>query len=160
MLKKGTSHTRTRCVQFQKLTKRLRKTNKIIGLFLLLILKSCYFGAGLVEKEITDDYFLFANNTLDEMSIWYHAEKYSNRLIVPETVFAVGENGDFIIAKSHPRTTENGINKSVTYYHIIEVDKKSTDESPKLTFEEFKSKRKRLNIPNDLDFEIVYEELK
>jgi hypothetical protein len=137
----------------------LRNTNKIIGVLLLLILESCYFGAGLVEREITDDYFLFANNTLDEMSIWYHAEQYSNRLIVPETVFAVGENGDFIIAKSHPKTTDNGINKSVTYYHIIEVDKKHTEQSPNLTLEQFERERKKLNIPNDLDFDLVYEEL-
>lgn len=137
----------------------MRKTNKTIGIFLLLILESCYFGAGLVEREITDDYFLFANNTLEELSIWYHAEKYSNRLIVPETVFAVGENGDFIIAKSHPKTTENGINKSMTYYHIIEVGKKSTEQSPNLTLEQYERERKELNIPNDLDFDIVYDEL-
>ena len=124
-----------------------------------MILESCYFGAGLVEREITNDYFLFANNTLDEMSIWYHAEKYSNRLIIPETVFAVGENGGFIIAKSHPKTTDNGINKSVTYYHIIEVDKKSSEQSPNLTLEQYERERKKLNIPNDLDFDIVYEEL-
>ena len=137
----------------------MRKTNKLIGIFLLLILESCYFGAELVEREITDDYFLFANNTLDEMSIWYHAEKYSNRLIVPETVFAIGENGDFIIAKSHPKTQESGINKNVTYYHIIEVNKKSTEQSPNLTLEQFENTRKRLNIPVDLNFDIVYEEL-
>ncbi|KGL58398.1 hypothetical protein PHEL85_3457 [Polaribacter sp. Hel1_85] len=94
------------------------------------------------------------------MSIWFHAEKYSNRLIVPETVFALGENGDFIIAKSHPKNLKSGINKSVTYYHIIEVDKKSTEQSPNLTLEQFENKRKELNIPKNLDFEIVYEELK
>jgi len=138
----------------------LNNLKKILGITLLLILQSCYFGAGLVEKEITDDYFLFANNTLDEMSIWFHAEKYSNRLIVPETVFALGENGDFIIAKSHPKNLESGINKNVTYYHIIEVDKKSTEQSPNLTLEQFENKRKKLNITNDLDFDIVYEELK
>ncbi|WP_179321157.1 DUF3997 domain-containing protein [Winogradskyella helgolandensis] len=132
---------------------------KILGIAFLLILQSCYFGAGLVEKEITDDYWLFANNTLDEMSIWFNAEKYSNRLIVPETVFALGENGDFIIAKSHPKNLESGIDKSVTYYYIIEVDKKSPEQSPNLTLEQFENKRKELNIPNDLDFDIVYEEL-
>ena len=132
---------------------------KILGIAFLLILQSCYFGAGLVEKEITDDYFLFANNELNEMSIWFHAEKYSNRLIVPETVFALGENGDFIIAKSHPKNLESGIDKTVTYYHIIEVDKKSPEQSPNLTLEQFENKRKELNIPNDLDFDIVYEEL-
>jgi Protein of unknown function (DUF3997) len=137
----------------------LKKANKIIGIFLLLILQSCYFGAGLVERKITDDYFLFANNSLDEMSIWFHAEKYSNRLIVPKTVFAVGENGDYIIAKSHPKNPETGIDKSVTYYHIIEVDKRSTEQSPNLTLRQFENERKMLNIPLDLDFEIVYQEL-
>jgi hypothetical protein len=138
----------------------LNNLKKILGIVFLLVLQSCYFGAGLVEQEITDDYFLFANNSLEEMSIWYHAEKYSNRLIIPETVFALGENGDFIIAKSHPRNIENGINKSVTYYHIIEVDKKSIEESPNLTLEQYENKRKMLNIPKNLDFEIVYDELK
>ncbi|SDT03993.1 Protein of unknown function [Winogradskyella sediminis] len=137
----------------------MNNLKKILGIAFLLILQSCYFGAGLVEKEITDDYWLFANNTLDEMSIWFNAEKYSNRLIVPETVFALGENGDFIIAKSHPKNLESGIDKSVTYYHIIEVDKKSPEQSPNLTLEQFENKRKELNIPNDLDFDIVYEEL-
>ena len=137
----------------------MNNLKKILGIAFLLILQSCYFGVGLVEKEITDDYWLFANNTLDEMSIWFNAEKYSNRLIVPETVFALGENGDFIIAKSHPKNLESGIDKSVTYYHIIEVDKKSPEQSPNLTLEQFENKRKELNIPNDLDFDIVYEEL-
>ena len=137
----------------------MNNLKKILGISFLLILQSCYFGVGLVEKEITDDYWLLANNTLDEMSIWFNAEKYSNRLIVPETVFALGENGDFIIAKSHPKNLESGIDKSVTYYHIIEVDKKSPEQSPNLTLEQFENKRKELNIPNDLDFDIVYEEL-
>jgi hypothetical protein len=138
----------------------LNNLKKILGIIILLILQSCYFGAGLVEKEITDDYFLFANNSLEEMSIWFHAEKYSNRLIVPETVFALGENGGFIISKSHPKNLESRINKSVTYNHIIEVDKKNTEQSPNLTLEQFENKRKELNIPKSLDFEIVYDELK
>ena len=133
---------------------------KILGIAFLLILQSCYFGAGLVEKELTDDYFLFANNSIDEMSIWFHAEQYSNRLIVPETVFAVGQKGKFIIAKSHPKNSEAGIDKSVTYYHIIEVDKKSTERSPNLTLEQFEFERKRLSVPKELDFSIVYDELK
>tara|TARA_R110001583_G_scaffold129547_1_gene281334 strand:- start:6440 stop:6871 length:432 start_codon:yes stop_codon:yes gene_type:complete len=135
------------------------KATKILGIAILLILQSCYFGAGLVEKDIVGDYSLFANNTLDELCIIYHSDKYSNRLIVPETVFAVGHNRDFIIAKSHPKNSENGITKNVTYYHIIEIDKKSTEQSPNLTLEQFLQKRKRLNIPNGLDFDIVYKEL-
>jgi len=40
------------------------------------------------------------------------------------------------------------------------VSKKSTEQNPNLTLKQFKSKRKQLNIPNNLDFDIVYEELK
>ncbi|WP_406684370.1 DUF3997 domain-containing protein [Seonamhaeicola sp. MEBiC1930] len=137
----------------------LRKATKILGIAILLMLQSCYFGAGLVEKDITADYSLFANGTMDELCIIYHSDKYSNRLIIPETVFAVGHNTDFIIAKSHPKNSDNGIDKSLTYYHIIEIEKKSTEQSLNLTLEQFEQKRKRLNIPNDLDFDIVYKEL-
>lgn len=89
------------------------------------------------------------------MTIFYHAEKYSNRQIVPETVFAVGHNRDFIIAKSHPNN-----NKNVTYYHIIEIAKKSTNQSPNLTLEQFENRKKQLNVPKELNFDIVFDELK
>lgn len=122
-------------------------------------LQSCYFGAGLVEKEISNNYFLFANNELDEMSIWFHSGKYSYQLIVPETVFAVGENGEYIIAKSHPKKTETDIDKSITFYHIIEINEKDRKQSSNLTLDEFNTKRKELNIPSSLDFKIIYKEL-
>ncbi|TDQ28764.1 DUF3997 domain-containing protein [Tenacibaculum caenipelagi] len=132
---------------------------KIIIIFLSFILQSCYFGAGLVEKEITGNYFLFANNKLDEMSILFYSEKYSYQLIVPETVFAVGENGDYIIAKSHPKNPKTGINKSVIFYHIIEVNKKDIKQCSNLNLEQFNTERKKLNIPNNLDFKTIYKEL-
>lgn len=138
----------------------MNNLRKILGIAFLLILQSCYFGGGLVEKEITNGYWLFANNELDEMSIWFSPEKDSNQLIVPQTVFALGENGDFIIAKSHPKNVKRGIDKSITYYYIIKVGEKSTEQSLNLTLEQFESKRKELNVPNSLDFDIVYEELK
>ncbi|OSY87064.1 hypothetical protein WH52_13465 [Tenacibaculum holothuriorum] len=132
---------------------------KTIKISLLLILQSCYFGVGLVEKEITNNYFLFANNKLDEMSIWFHSEEHSYQLIIPETVFAVGENGDYIIAKSHPKNKKNGIDKSITYYHIIEVRKKKANQYSNLNLEQFNKKREELNIPNSLSFKLTYKEL-
>lgn len=112
----------------------------------------------MVEQNLTDKYWLLAINTMDEMSIWYDSD-----LIIDETVFAVGYNDKFIIAKKHPKDLENGINKNVTYYYIIEINKDLKNEhkpSSPLTLKQFEHKRKQLNIANKLDFTIVFEELK
>lgn len=139
----------------------MKKLAKYLVLFSLL-LQSCYFGAGVVEENLTQEYSLFANNSMDEMSIWHHTAECQNDLIVEETVFAVGYDDDFIIAKSHPKDSISGINKSLTYYYIIKVDndsKKEYKQSVALTLEQFKIKRKQLNTPDNLEFTTVFKEL-
>jgi len=140
----------------------MKKSVKILLVTCFLLFQSCYFGAGMVEQNITDKYWLFANNTMDEMSIWYFPKNGSN-LIVKETVFAVGYNDNFIIAKNHPKDLAGKINKSVTHYHIININKdfeNNPRSSTPLTFKQFEYKREQLNIPEKLDFTIVFEELK
>ncbi|MCC7521730.1 MAG: DUF3997 domain-containing protein [Flavobacteriaceae bacterium] len=132
------------------------------ALLSLLLFQSCYFGAGLVEENLTEDYSLFANNSMDEMSIWHHTAEYQNDLIVEETVFAVGYDDEFIIAKSHPKDSINRVNKKVTYYHIIKVDnnsKKEYTESTKLTSTQFEVRKRQLKVPNDLKFTKIFKEL-
>ncbi|MAQ75449.1 MAG: hypothetical protein CL613_03850 [Aquimarina sp.] len=136
----------------------MKKATIILGISFFIILQSCYFGAGLVEKEITEDYILFANSSLDEMSIWFKDEKHSSRLIVPETVFAVGQNENYIIAKSHPKNAETGVDKSVIYYHIIDTRKKGNEQYINLSIEQFQSLKQNFKISNDLGFESVYED--
>lgn len=128
---------------------------------IILICQACYFGAGLVEADLTDDFFLFANNSIDELSIWYFPGDNGSNLIVKETVFAVGNNDKFIIAKSHPKNSGNKIDKNVTLYHIIEVEKFKINpkESHVMTLEKFESTRRKLNIPATLDFTKFYKEL-
>lgn len=138
----------------------MKRNLKIIGLFILLLLQSCYFGAGLVEQSLTNNYSLFANNSIDEMSIWLHVEKYSSQLIVPETVFAVGYNKNYIIAKSHPKDIKKNIDKNITHYYIINIHKQDQKQSPNLTAKEFENERNRLNISKELDFNIIFEEIK
>lgn len=135
----------------------MNKSNSILFIFLIFTLQSCLFGGGLVEREITDDYWLFANGKMEEMSIVYFPKDNGSDLIVNETVFAVGYNENFILAKSHP----NG-SKLVTYYHIIEINKDENNkpgQAVSMTFEQYKLKKEQLKIPSDIDFSIVYKEL-
>ncbi len=129
-----------------------------IGTLFVILLQSCLFGVGLVEQEITDKYWLTANNTLDEMSIWYFPGEHQSKLIVGQTVFEVGHNDDYIIAKSHPKDSVNELNKNVTYYHLIEVSR--ARKSIPLTLEQFEYKKKELQISEKLEFTTVFEELK
>lgn len=99
---------------------------------------------------------MFANSSMDEMSIWYYPIGNKSSLIVGETVFAVGYNDDFIIAKSHPKG-----NRDMTAYHIISIVSCKVDpkESVGLTLNQFESRRTQLSVPKGLDFTIIYDEL-
>ena len=134
--------------------------NKVYYLLILIVFQSCYFGVGLVETEIEDDYFLFANNSLEELSVWLKDSGGTNELIIPQTVFAIGNNERFIIAKSHPFDSETGIDRKTTFYHIIEIDKKSTSQSQKLTYAQFVEERERLKISEELEFHTIFDEVK
>lgn len=136
----------------------MKKNNLIFYITIILLLKSCVFGIGKVEREITDDYWLFANGDISEMSIWYFLEDNSSNIIVEETVFAVGYDDNYIIAKSHPKSLDNLVNKNITYFYIIEIRK--PEKSVAITLNQFENKRKQLSIPSSLDFTIVYDEFK
>jgi hypothetical protein len=136
----------------------MRKTIKIFGMISLLILQSCYFGAGLVEEQLTDDIELIAINSLDEAEIIY-SEKGNSvyYTLVQPTVLAVGRDDNFIIAKTRPIDFSG----NRIYYHIVEVRKVSKDRHEKsipLTAEQFESERRRLRVPKELDFTINLEQ--
>ncbi|MDL2248061.1 hypothetical protein LJC05_04975, partial [Bacteroides sp. OttesenSCG-928-J23] len=62
--------------------------------------------------------------------------------------------------KQHPGSLFSPVNKAITYYYIIVLDKKKIGDSldgriGPLTLEQFNLKRKELNIPEDLSFTII-----
>jgi len=127
-----------------------------------LCYQGCFFGTGLIEQSLDNDFYLFANNSFDETSIIYNTGKYSSSIIVEESVFAVGFNDDFIIAKRHPKDSINQILEEIIYYYIIEINnisKNNPKKSIPLSEEQYKSKRRELKIPNNLDFKIVIKEI-
>ncbi|RYY45746.1 MAG: hypothetical protein EOO06_15900 [Chitinophagaceae bacterium] len=135
-------------------------TKFIISLISLSVFSSCYFGAGLVEQRLVGNIHLVAMNSLEEAELICEEGSSSvYHVLVRPAVFAIGYNETFIIAKSHPIALGK-IDRTRTAYHIIEVDKISCEVDqtiPKLTFEEFRSKCDKLDVPEDLAFTIDLE---
>jgi hypothetical protein len=135
----------------------MRSFKLTIIFFGICLLQSCLFGVGLVEKELTEDFWLIANNTYEDLEIYYSKKEASvYNVLVEKTVYSVGYNKDFIIAKSHPVSIPES-----TYYHIIETNKVRNgdyDKVPFYTLDQFNYLRKKLKIPNKLKFTIDFED--
>jgi len=141
----------------------MRKTEFHMLILLLgsIILTSCI--GNVYEKELTAGYELSANDDISGMSIYANDGQYQVG-VVNATVFSVGFDQNFIIAKQHP-FKNNSINKSVTNYYIVPVKDKintSPDENKigPLTQEEFFIKRKELEVSDNLNFTITIDKLK
>lgn len=133
----------------------------IFGLFAYAsLLQGCIDGA--YDKKLNAGYYLSAIDIKENMLVGFQDGDYGIGIIRP-TVFAVGQNDEFIIAKQHPKLVSGGINKRITNYFIISLKNKINKLTKKnmygpLTKEEFEQKRKELNIES-LDFTIIFNEL-
>lgn len=132
-------------------------------LFLILI---CFvLTQGMIcdtyEKHLTGPYDLSAIDIDEEMAIYYRSNNGGGICRVPPTVFAVGWNKRYIIAKQHPRSNHN-----ITNFYILDMkkDHEYAKESEYLIGpirqNAFNQKMKELNLLGSLDFTIVYHSLK
>ena len=83
--------------------------------------------------------------------------------VVPATVFAIGHNDDYIIAKQHPCAQMGTPNKSVTNYFIVPVHVKDKYWIEKeiigpLTKAVFDQKRKDLHLEH-VSFDMVFKDV-
>jgi len=129
--------------------------------FISILFASC-IGRIVYEEKLAPGYELSANDDISGMSIYANDGQYQIG-VINATVFSVGFNQDFIIAKQHP-FVGNTINKSITNYYIMPIKDKvnvSPDENKigPLSQEMFLIKRKELEIPDNLDFSITIEKL-
>lgn len=127
-----------------------------------LIQNSCYFDSS--SDRITGDYKVLwidlpANQTISKE---YKDNPSSSSVIVPEYVFAVGHNEDFIIAKQHPTNGFKGgykVDTAITNYYIIDIKGKFVKNEKgligPLTEAEFDTKLRELNIIG-LSFNKIY----
>ena len=122
-----------------------------------VILSSCWGFAE--EIQIIDRYHLLAVDIDTDMSLSYKLKDGNYVGIVDQTVFSVGFNDDYIIAKQHPDNDHNTIN-----YFILPIIKNYTY-SPDdgligpLTMKQFETKTKELGIAQ-LTFTKTIEKLK
>jgi len=94
------------------------------------------------------------------MTIGYEIDKNGNTVdVVSETIFSIGNNDKYIIAKQHPNR-----NKNIVNYYIIPIYKEFTYSPEKgligpLSLNQFETKRKELKISN-LTFDKNIEDLR
>jgi len=140
------------------------KKKLFILLLLLPIFSGCQYGTH--KDKITDKYFLTYVDTESMLSLSYDLEDGDFIGVVNDAVFAVGYNSNFIIVKNHPFVEPDSINRTVTNYYIVKIDKNiskyKVDENKigPMTELNFNKKRKELKIPDNLDFTIDIDENK
>jgi hypothetical protein len=141
------------------------KTNIAI-LIIIFMLTSCGF---VIKERIIYNYYLTATDIPEQLSLTYNDSRTPNSYthIIQNTVFAVGHNDNYIIAKQHPCIdTGGGIieNKSITNYYILQITSLGNGQTTShmsggpMTLEEFEKMRKQLNITN-IEFTKVYHDL-
>lgn len=136
-----------------------------IRLKLTLLLLWCFLsgcGKPVYEKKLYGGYYLDAFNEYEEMVIGIQIGEQGVG-VIPSTIFAVGQNDNFIIAKQHPRNPPGVIDKSTTNYFIIPLHLKVSNSIDRnyfgpLQLEQFEKKKGELSIGN-LEFTIVFKEL-
>ena len=123
----------------------MRRLFTAITIVSAMLVSSCGF---VHDEHITGSYRLIAVDTDEQMSISYDLGDGSAVGRINETVFAIGHDKRFIVAKQHP----NG-DKSITNYFYLDMTKDSKYAEPSdsvtgpLTKTEFEVEAKRLNLP-------------
>ena len=135
----------------------------MLNRLLLLLIGIALVGSGCdYRKDINSDYHLGCSDEEITMALYITIGDYKTE-VVNSTVFAVGYNEDFIIAKQHPRYLWYS-DKSRTNYFIIPLTEpvsrsKTHNVIGPLSKDKFDSKNIELGIDKDLPFSIVFENL-
>lgn len=106
-------------------------------------------GCGFVfDEHLTGQYRLIAVDADEQMRVCYDLGDGNTISRISETVFAVGWNERFVVAKQHPEG-----NRAVTHYYYLDMEKDSPYADPSesvtgpLSEEKFAMKRQELNLP-------------
>lgn len=111
------------------------------------------------DEKISGPYRLSAIEITEEMSVCYELKEEDTCIgRIPETVFSVGWNENFIVAKQHPPA-----NKAVTNYFILDRKKDAKYVDPSVTVIgplsefEYKKKSSLMSLP---EFTRTFDDLR
>jgi len=112
--------------------------------------------------NLNGGYYLSADDVLEDMSLGYQ-DGEDGVGVIDATVFAVGQDNNFIIVKQHPRNFPDLPDKDITCYFIIPLRSKPAQSSDKnfygpFNLDEFEAKKKELNV-KDIAFTFVFKDL-
>jgi hypothetical protein len=138
--------------------KRCKMPGKIYFIFFVctvaILVGGCPFQGLVYEEDLVGGYAVWAADVMEDASIVLKDKKGSGALdVVPRTVFAYGWNDEFIIAKQHPEKKGRKMDKSITYWYIVEVAS-GTVHGP-LSEDEFNKLRTELKVPPELSFKTI-----
>ena len=115
--------------------------------FSAVLLTGCHFGSA-HDELLIGPYHLSAGKVLEEMHVCYALTNGDSVGRIDGTVFAVGWNDRFIVAKQHPRT-----NRKITNFYILDISRDSTYADPSvcvtgpLSAAEFDGMQTKLHLP-------------
>ncbi|WP_422359756.1 hypothetical protein [Reichenbachiella sp.] len=94
----------------------------LIILFTVIILTRC--GAA-YKEELVKNHYLIAVDVHQQMSIAYHTpdDRETYITLIGATIYSVGYNEEYIIAKQHPYNIYNSNKSRQTNYFILPVKK-------------------------------------
>jgi len=138
---------------------------KIQSLFLILIwglIQSC--TSLVINDHLVGNYYLTAPDDGNQLALTYHAPDDGGTygIIISGTVFAVGYNKRYLIAKQHPYEFAMPPDTTITKYYILSL-KDSFDFRTMngligpMTKNQFILKRHELGIPDSLTFTKEYK---
>lgn len=136
----------------------MKSRQLIIVILGILTLNSCFMFDNDADN-IIGKYEISWIDTPNTRSICKKYSETGSEVLVPEYVFAVGHNSEFIIAKQHPTNGfESGykIDKSITNYFIVDIMKEGNVYGP-LSELDFNKKVSELAI-EAIEFDQIYSE--
>ena len=146
--------------------------NYLIIFFSCILITSCLFGDNTSSsKRLTKDFWLnWFEYPSDRHILYSFSDKGDiGTYVVERTVFAVGFNDDFIIAKQHPEAGTDKYGKpipnfDITNYYIVDIRNYESGNSNsfkvhRLNKNGYQIMREYLDVPDDLTFSIIDTDL-